>query len=68
MNELFMEIKEKLPAALGKRTRFLLPPGDHTRNAGAERPGCYARGVFTDAFTLLMLLCNPERADWTKLH
>ena len=65
MNELFMEIKEKLPAALGKRTRFhflqRIIRGMQTLTGELE--GTMSRN---DAFTLLMLGRNLERADMTS--
>ena len=65
MNELFMEIKEKLPAALSKRTRFhflqRIIRGMQTLTGELE--GTMSRN---DAFTLLMLGRNLERADMTS--
>jgi uncharacterized alpha-E superfamily protein len=65
MNELFMETKEKLPAALGKRTRFhflqRIIRGMQTLTGELE--GTMSRN---DAFTLLMLGRNLERADMTS--
>src|SRR5579863_2329759 len=65
MNELFMDIKEKLPAALGKRTRFHflqhIIRGMQTLTGQLE--GTMSRN---DAFTLLMLGRNLERADMTS--
>jgi uncharacterized alpha-E superfamily protein len=65
MNELFMEIKETLPAALSKRTRFhflqRIIRGMQTLTGELE--GTMSRN---DAFTLLMLGRNLERADMTS--
>src|SRR5579862_1263062 len=65
MNELFMEIKEKLPAALSKRSRFhflqRIIRGMQTLTGELE--GTMSRN---DAFTLLMLGRNLERADMTS--
>jgi uncharacterized alpha-E superfamily protein len=65
MNELFMGIKEKLPEALGKRTRFhflqRIIRGMQTLTGELE--GTMSRN---DAFTLLMLGRNLERADMTS--
>jgi uncharacterized alpha-E superfamily protein len=65
MNELFMEIKEELPAALSKRTRFhflqRIIRGMQTLTGELE--GAMSRN---DAFTLLMLGRNLERADMTS--
>lgn len=65
MNELFMEIKEALPAALSKRTRFhflqRIIRGMQTLTGELE--GTMSRN---DAFTLLMLGRNLERADMTS--
>jgi uncharacterized alpha-E superfamily protein len=65
MNELFMEIKETLPAALNKRTRFnflqRIIRGMQTLTGELE--GTMSRN---DAFTLLMLGRNLERADMTS--
>lgn len=65
MNELFMEIKEKLPAALGKRTRFHFLQGiiRGMQALTGEFDGAMSR---SDAFTLLMLGRNLERADMTS--
>jgi uncharacterized alpha-E superfamily protein len=65
MNELFMETKEKLPAALSKRTRFhflqRIIRGMQTLTGELE--GTMSRN---DAFTFLMLGRNLERADMTS--
>jgi uncharacterized alpha-E superfamily protein len=65
MNELFMEIKEKLPAALSKRTRFhfLQHIVRSMQTLTGELEGTMSRN---DAFTLLMLGRNLERADMTS--
>jgi uncharacterized alpha-E superfamily protein len=65
MNELFMEIKEELPAALGKRTRFkfLQRIIRAMQTLTGELEGTMSRH---DAFTLLMLGRNLERADMTS--
>lgn len=65
MNELFMEIKEKLPAALSKRTRFHFLQGiiRGMQALTGEFDGAMSRN---DAFTLLMLGRNLERADMTS--
>jgi uncharacterized alpha-E superfamily protein len=65
MNELFMEIKEKLPAALSKRTRFhfLQHIIRGMQTLTGELEGTMSRN---DAFTLLMLGRNLERADMTS--
>lgn len=65
MNELFMEIKEELPAALGKRTRFkfLQRIIRAMQTLTGELEGTMSRN---DAFTLLMLGRNLERADMTS--
>jgi uncharacterized alpha-E superfamily protein len=65
MNELFMEIKEKLPAALGKRIRFRFLQGiiRGLQALTGEFDGAMSRN---DAFTLLMLGRNLERADMTS--
>jgi uncharacterized alpha-E superfamily protein len=65
MNELFMEIKEKLPAALSKRTRFRFLQGiiRGMQALAGEFDGAMSRN---DAFTLLMLGRNLERADMTS--
>jgi len=65
LNELFMEIKEELPGALTKRTRFKflqrIIRGMQTLTGELE--GTMSR---SDAFTLLMLGRNLERADMTS--
>jgi uncharacterized alpha-E superfamily protein len=65
MNELLLEIKEKLPAALSKRARFQflqrIIRGMQTLTGALE--GTMSRN---DAFTLLMLGRNLERADMTS--
>jgi uncharacterized alpha-E superfamily protein len=66
MNELLLvEIKEKLPAALSKRARFQflqrIIRGMQTLSGALE--GTMSRN---DAFTLLMLGRNLERADMTS--
>jgi uncharacterized alpha-E superfamily protein len=65
MNELFMEIKEELPAALGKRTRFAFLQRiiRAMQTLTGELEGTMSRN---DAFTLLMLGRNLERADMTS--
>ena len=65
MNELFMEIKEKLPAALSKRTRFHFLQGiiRGMQTLTGEFEGAMSRN---DAFTFLMLGRNLERADMTS--
>lgn len=65
MNELFMEIKEELPAALSKRTRFRFLQGiiRGMQALTGEFDGAMSRN---DAFTLLMLGRNLERADMTS--
>src|SRR5580698_4902714 len=65
MNELYMEIKEKLPAALSKRTRFhfLQHIVRGMQTLTGELEGTMSRN---DAFTLLMLGRNLERADMTS--
>jgi uncharacterized alpha-E superfamily protein len=65
MNELFLEIKEKLPAALSKRTRFhfLQHIVRSMQTLTGELEGTMSRN---DAFTLLMLGRNLERADMTS--
>ena len=65
MNELFMEIKEKLPAALSKRIRFhfLQRIIRGMQALTGELEGTMSRN---DAFTLLMLGRNLERADMTS--
>ena len=65
LNELFMEVREALPAALNKRTRFQflqrIIRGMQTLTGELE--GTMSR---SDAFTLLMLGRNLERADMTS--
>jgi uncharacterized alpha-E superfamily protein len=65
LNELYMEIKEELPAGLNKRTRFKflqrIIRGMQTLTGELE--GTMSR---SDAFTLLMLGRNLERADMTS--
>jgi uncharacterized alpha-E superfamily protein len=65
MNELFMETKDALPAALSKRTRFhflqRIIRGMQTLTGELE--GTMSRN---DAFTLLMLGRHLERADMTS--
>lgn len=65
LNELLMEIKEELPAALNKRTRFQflqrIIRGMQTLTGELE--GTMSR---SDAFTLMMLGRNLERADMTS--
>ena len=65
LNELFMELKEDLPGALNKRTRFKflqrIIRGMQTLTGELE--GTMSR---SDAFTLLMLGRNLERADMTS--
>jgi uncharacterized alpha-E superfamily protein len=65
LNELFMEIKEELPGVLNKRTRFKflqrLIRGMQTLSGEFE--GTMSR---SDAYTLLMLGRNLERADMTS--
>jgi uncharacterized alpha-E superfamily protein len=65
MNELFMEIKARLPAALSKRTRFhfLQHIVRGMQTLTGELEGTMSRN---DAFTLLMLGRNLERADMTS--
>jgi uncharacterized alpha-E superfamily protein len=65
MNELFMGIKEELPAALGKRTRFgFLQRIIRAMQAlTGELEGTMSRN---DAYILLMLGRNLERADMTS--
>lgn len=65
MNELFMEIKEKLPSALSKRSRFHFLQGiiRGMQALTGEFDGAMSRN---DAFTLLMLGRNLERADMTS--
>jgi uncharacterized alpha-E superfamily protein len=65
LNELLMEMKEQLPGALNKRTRFQflqrIIRGMQTLTGELE--GTMSR---SDAFTLLMLGRNLERADMTS--
>jgi uncharacterized alpha-E superfamily protein len=65
LNALFMEFKEELPGALNKRTRFQflqrIIRGMQTLTGELE--GTMSR---SDAFTLLMLGRNLERADMTS--
>jgi uncharacterized alpha-E superfamily protein len=65
MNELFMEIKEELPAALGKRTRFAFLQRiiRAMQTLTGELEGTMSRN---DAFTLLTLGRNLERTDMTS--
>jgi uncharacterized alpha-E superfamily protein len=65
MNELFMELKQELPAALGKRTRFAFLQRiiRAMQTLTGELEGTMSRN---DAFTLLMLGRNLERADMTS--
>jgi len=66
LNELFMEIKEELPAALGKRTRFPFLRPNHPRDwqtLTGELEGTMSRN---DAFTIMTLGRNLERADMTS--
>jgi uncharacterized alpha-E superfamily protein len=65
MNELSMEIKEKLPAALSKRSRFnfLQHIIRGMQTLAGELEGTMSRN---DAFTFLMLGRNLERADMTS--
>lgn len=65
MNELFMGIKEELPAALAKRTRFYFLQRiiRAMQTLTGELEGTMSRN---DAFTLLMLGRNLERADMTS--
>jgi uncharacterized alpha-E superfamily protein len=65
LNELFMEIKEALPAALNKRTRFQFLQNiiRGMQTLTGELEGTMSR---SDAFTLLMLGRNLERADMTS--
>lgn len=65
MNELFMEIKEALPAALGKRARFAFLQRiiRAMQTLTGEVEGTMSRN---DAFTLLLLGRNLERADMTS--
>jgi uncharacterized alpha-E superfamily protein len=65
LNELYMEIKEALPAALGKRTRFpfLKRIIRAMQTLSGELEGTMSRN---DAFTLLQLGRNLERADMTS--
>lgn len=65
MNELFMEIRERLPEGLSKRNRFhflqRIVRGMQTLTGQLE--GTMSRN---DAYTLLMLGRNLERADMTS--
>jgi uncharacterized alpha-E superfamily protein len=65
MNELLLEIKEQLPAALSKRTRFQFLQGiiRGMQTLSGTLEGTMSRN---DAFTLLMLGRNLERADMTS--
>ena len=65
LNELFMEIKEELPAALGKRTRFpfLRRIIRAMQTLTGEFEGTMSRN---DAFTIMTLGRNLERADMTS--
>jgi uncharacterized alpha-E superfamily protein len=65
MNELFMEIKEELPAALAKRARFAFLQRiiRAMQTLTGELEGTMSRN---DAFTLLTLGRNLERADMTS--
>jgi len=65
LNELFMEIKEELPAALGKRTRFpfLRRIIRAMQTLTGELEGTMSRN---DAFTIMTLGRNLERADMTS--
>jgi uncharacterized alpha-E superfamily protein len=65
LNELFMEMKEELPAALGKRTRFpfLQRVIRSMQTLTGELEGTMSRN---DAFTLMMLGRNLERTDMTS--
>jgi uncharacterized alpha-E superfamily protein len=65
LNELFMEIKEELPAALGKRTRFpfLKRIIRAMQTLTGELEGTMSRN---DAFTIMLLGRNLERADMTS--
>jgi len=65
LNEMFMEIRQELPTALNKRTRFQflqrIIRGMQTLTG--ELDGTMSR---SDAFTLMMLGRNLERADMTS--
>jgi uncharacterized alpha-E superfamily protein len=65
LNELFMEIKEELPTVLGKRTRFpfLRRIIRAMQTLTGELEGTMSRN---DAFTIMMLGRNLERADMTS--
>jgi uncharacterized alpha-E superfamily protein len=65
LNELFMEIKEELPAALGRRTRFpfLKRIIRAMQTLTGELEGTMSRN---DAFTIMLLGRNLERADMTS--
>ena len=65
LNELFMEIKKELPAALGKRTRFpfLQRIVRAMQTLTGELEGTMSRN---DAFTIMTLGRNLERADMTS--
>ncbi len=65
LNELFMEIKEELPAALNKRMRFkfLQKIIRGMQTLTGELEGTMSRN---DAYTLMMLGRNLERADMTS--
>lgn len=65
LNELFMELKEEHPAALNKRTRFkfLQKIIRGMQTLTGELEGTMSRN---DAYTLMMLGRNLERADMTS--
>jgi uncharacterized alpha-E superfamily protein len=65
LNELFMQIKEELPVALGKRTRFpfLRRIIRAMQTLTGELEGTMSRN---DAFTIMTLGRNLERADMTS--
>jgi uncharacterized alpha-E superfamily protein len=65
LNELFMEIRKELPAALGKRTRFpfLQRIVRAMQTLTGELEGTMSRN---DAFTIMTLGRNLERADMTS--
>jgi uncharacterized alpha-E superfamily protein len=65
LNELFMEIKKELPAVLGKRTRFpfLQRIIRAMQTLTGELEGTMSRN---DAFTIMTLGRNLERADMTS--
>jgi uncharacterized alpha-E superfamily protein len=65
LNELFMEIKEELPGALNKRMRFkfLQKIIRGMQTLTGELEGTMSRN---DAYTLMMLGRNLERADMTS--